>query len=83
MPLLLTKTKQEHSNELDNVVKVAQKLSNKEVDLENDKGISPYRKPFNPYYKKREESEQTHPPMHISVVLSFNDVGMDHFCSFH
>ena len=57
MPLLLTKPKQEHSNELENVVKMVQKLSNKIVDLEKDKGASSYRNPFNPYYRKKEENE--------------------------
>ena len=33
-PLLLTRPKEEHSNELENVVKMMQKLSNKIVDLE-------------------------------------------------
>ena len=36
-PVLLTKPKQERSNELENVVKMVQKLSNKIVDLEKDK----------------------------------------------
>ena len=35
--LLLTRPKEEHSNELENVVKMVQKLSNKIVDLEKDK----------------------------------------------
>ena len=35
--LLLTKPKEEHSNELKNVVKMVQKLSNKIVDMEKDK----------------------------------------------
>ena len=52
-PFLLTKSKEEHSNELENVVKMVQKLSNKIVDLEKDKGSSSYRNPFNSYYKKK------------------------------
>ena len=40
-PLLLTKPKEEHSTELENVVKMVHNLSNKIVDLENDnKGSS-------------------------------------------
>ena len=62
---------------------MVQKLSNKVVDLEKDKGFSPYRNPFNPYYKKREEIENPQPPVHNSVVLNFNKVGMDHCCTFH
>ena len=45
-PLLLTKPKEEHSNELDNVVKMVQNLSNKIVELEKDKEASSSRKPF-------------------------------------
>ena len=48
-PLLLTNPKEEHSNELGNVVKMVQNLSNKVVELEKDKGFSSYRNPFNPY----------------------------------
>ena len=36
-PLFLTKPKEEHSNELENVVKMVQKLSNKIIDLEKEK----------------------------------------------
>ena len=53
-PLLLTKPKEKHPNELENVVKMVQILSNKIVDLEKEKGASSYRNPFQPYYKKRE-----------------------------
>ena len=55
-PLLLTRPKEEHSNELENVVKMVQKLSNKIVDLEKETGASSSRNPFKPYYKKREET---------------------------
>ena len=43
-PLLLTRTKEERSSELENVVKMVQKLSNKIVDLEKDKEASSSRK---------------------------------------
>ena len=36
-PLLLTRPKYEHSHEVESVVKMVQKLSNKIVDLEKDK----------------------------------------------
>ena len=39
IPLLLTKPREEHSNELENVVKMVQKLSNKIVDMEKDRGL--------------------------------------------
>ena len=48
-PLLLTKPKEKHSNELENVVKMVHKLSKKIVYLEKDKEASSYRKTFNPY----------------------------------
>ena len=82
-PLLLTRPKEEHSNELENVVRMVQKLSNKKTDLEKDKGTSTSRKTFKPYYKKREESGQSQPPVYNFVVLNFNEVGMDHLCTFH
>ena len=52
-PLLLTRPKDEHSNELENVVKMVQKLSNKIVDLEKDKEVSSSKKQFKPFFKKR------------------------------
>ena len=36
-PLLLTRTKDEHSHVLESVVKMVQKLSNKIVDMEKEK----------------------------------------------
>ena len=48
-PLLLTRPKEEHSNELENVVKMVQKLSNKIVDSEKEKGANSSRKQFKPY----------------------------------
>ena len=62
---------------------MVQNLSKKIVDLEKEKGASSSRKPFNLYYKKREESVQPQPPLLNSVVFNFNEVGMDHFCTFH
>ena len=81
--LLLNKPKQEHSNELENMAKMVQNLSNEVVDLEKDKGVSSYKKPFNPCYKKKEENEQPQPPILNSIVLNFNKVGMDNLCTFH
>ena len=51
--LLLTKPKEERSNELENVVEMVQNLSNKIVDLENDKEASSSRKPFRQFFKKK------------------------------
>ena len=62
---------------------MVQKLSNKIVYLEKGKEASQSKKQFKPYFKKREESGTSQPPMYTSVVLNFNEVGMDHFCTFH
>ena len=43
-PLLLTRPKEEHSNELENVVKMVQNLLNNIVDLEKDKEASSLKK---------------------------------------
>ena len=67
-PLLLTNPKEERSNELGSVVKMVQKLSNKIVDMEKDKGTSSYRNPFNPYYKKRKRMGH---PNHLCIMLLF------------
>ena len=72
--MLLTRPKEEHSNELENVVKMVQKLSNKIVDLEKDKEVSSCKKPFKPYFKKKEESGTYQPPVYNSSVLNFNEV---------
>ena len=48
-PLLLTRPKEEHSNELENVVKMVHKLSNKIVDLEKENRASSSINPFKPY----------------------------------
>ena len=51
-PLLLTRPKDEHSNELEGVVKMVHKLSNNIVDLEKEKES---KNQFKPYYKRREK----------------------------
>ena len=61
-PFLLTRPKEENSSELENVVKMVQKLSNKIVDLEKDKRASSSKKQFKPYFKKREEGGTSQPP---------------------
>ena len=81
--MLLTRPKEEHSNELENVVKMVQKLSNNIVDLEKDKEANSSKKYFKPYFKKREESGQSQSPVYNSSILNFNEVGMDHLCTFH
>ena len=67
-PLVLTNPKEEHSNDLENVVKMMHNFSNKVVHLENDKRVSSYRDPFNPYYKKR---KRMNIPNHMYLILLF------------
>ena len=81
--MLLTRPKEEHTTELENVVNMVQKLSNKIVDLEKDKEASSSKKQFKPFFKKREESGTSQQPVYNSSVLNFNEVGMDHFYTFH
>ena len=81
--MLLTKPKEERSNELENVVKMVHKLSNKIVDLEKDKEASSSRKPFRQFVKKKEEISPPQPPTNNSFVLNLIEVGMDNFCTFH
>ena len=82
-PLLLTRPKDEHSSELENVVKMVHKLSNKIIDLEKYKEANSARKQHQPFFKKRDESGPSQPPTHSSSVLNFTEVGMDNFCTFH
>ena len=81
--MLLTRHKEEHSSELENMVKMVQKLSNKIVNLKNDKEASSSKKQFKPYFKKREEGGTSQPPVYSPSVLNFNEVGMDNFYTFH
>ena len=79
-PLLLTKPKDERSQELDGVVKMVQKLSNKIIDMEKEKEA---KKQFKSYYKKRDDSGTSKPPSHSPSAMNLTEVGMDNFCTFH
>ena len=57
-----------------------QKLSNKIIDLEKEKEAQ---KAYNPYYKRREDNNQSKPPPHIPASMNLMEVGMDNFCTFH
>ena len=78
--LLLTKPKEERSQELDGVVKMMQKLSNRVIDLEKKKEAH---KQYNPYDKKRDDNSQPKSPPHSPSAMNLTDVGMDNFCTFH
>ena len=79
-PLLLTKPKDERSQELEGVVKMVQKLSNRIIDLEKEKEAN---KQFKPYYKKRYESVPSKPPSHSPSAMNLTEVGMENLCTFH
>ena len=79
-PLLLTKAKDERSQELDGVVKVMQKLSNRVIDLEKEKEAH---KQYKPYYKKRDDNGQPKPPSHSPSAMNLTEVEMDNFSTFH
>ena len=78
--LLLTNPKDEPSRELDGVVKMVQKLSNKIIDMEKEKEA---KKKFKPYYKKRDDSGPSKPPSHSPSTMNLTEVGMEYFCTFH
>ena len=78
--LLLTRTKDERSNELEGVVKMVQKLSNKIVDMEKEKET---KKQFKPYYRRKDESGSSQPSTDSPSVMNLIEVGMDNFCTFH
>ena len=57
-----------------------QKLSNRIIDLEKEKEAH---KAYKPYYKRREDNNQSKPPPHGPVSMNLREVGMDNFCTFH
>ena len=79
-PLLLTKPKDEWSQELYGVVKMVQKLSNRVIDLEKEEEAN---KKYKPYYKKRDDNGTSKPPSQIPSAMNLTEVGMDNFCTFH
>ena len=79
-PMLLAIPKEEILHELEGVVKMVQKLSNKIIDMEKERET---KKQFKPYYKRKEESGPSQPPTNSSSVMNLTKVGMDNFCTFH
>ena len=57
-----------------------QKLSNKIIDLEKEKEAQNF---FRPYYKKREDGNQTQPPPQKTASMNLTEIGMENFCTFH
>ena len=78
--MLLSKPKEEQSHDFEGMLKMMQKLSNRIIDLEKEKEAH---KSYKPYYKRREDNNQSKPPPHSPTSMNLMDVGMDNFCTFH
>ena len=74
--LLLTKPKDEKSHDFEGMVKMMQNLSNRVIDLEKEKEAH---KVYKPYYKRREDNNQSKPPPHSPASMNLTEVGMDNF----
>ena len=59
---------------------MVQNLSNKIIDLEKEKEAQKF---YRPYYKKREDSNQTQPPPQRNASMNLTDIGMEKFYTFH
>ena len=57
-----------------------QKLSNRIIYFEKEKEAQ---KSYKPYYKRREDNNQSKPPPHSPTSMNLIEVGMDNFCTFH
>ena len=77
--LLFNKPKEEQSPDLEGMEKMMQKLYNRIIDLEKEKETQKF---YKPYYKKREDNNQSQPP-HNSASMNLIEVGMENFCTFH
>ena len=78
--LLFTKPKEEQSPDFEGMEKMMQKLSNRIIDLEKEKEAQKF---YKPYYKKREDNNQSQPPPYSPTSMNLTEVGMDNFCTFH
>ena len=78
--MLFTKPKEEQSPDFEGMEKMMQKLSNRIIELEKERETQ---KLYKPYYKKREDNNQTQPPPHGPALMNLMEVGMDNFCTFH
>jgi len=62
------------------MLKMMQKISNIIIDLEKEKEAQ---KSYKPYYKMREDNNQSKPPPHSLASMNLTEVGRDNFCTFH
>ena len=70
----------EQSHDFEGMEKMLQKLSNRIIHLEKEKEAQ---KSYRPYYKRREDNNQSKPPPHSPALMKLMEVGMDNFCTFH
>ena len=74
--MLFTKPKEEQSPNFEGMEKMMQKLSNIIIDLEKEKEAQKF---YNPYYKKREDNNESQTPLHSPASMNLMEVGMDNF----
>ena len=74
--LMFTKPKEEKSPDLENMAKMMQKLSNKIIDMEKEKETQKF---YRPYYKKREDNNQSQPPPYNIASMNLTEVSMDNW----
>ena len=72
--------KEEQSRDLEGMLRMMHKLSNRVIDLETEKEAQ---KVYKPYYKTREDNNQSKSPPHSPASMKLTEVGMDNFCTFH
>ena len=78
--MLFTKPKEEQSPDFEGMAKMMQNLSNRIIYLEKEKEAQNF---YKPYYKKREDNNQSQPPPQVPASMNLTEVGMDNFCTFH
>jgi hypothetical protein len=81
-PFLLTKPPEKEPKDIDNVVKLVNKLSNKVVDLKRNVGEGSSKpQTFRPFFKRQDSPPKPPEPPHMDFNLdSFNN---DSFFSYH
>ena len=72
--------KEEQSRDLEGMLRMMHKLSNRVIDLETEKEAQ---KAYKPYYERRGDNNQSKPPPHSLASMKLTEVGMDNFCTFH
>ena len=71
--------KNEQSCDLEGMLRMMQKLSNKVIDLEKEEAQKSYKL----YYERRGDNNQSKPPPHCPASMNLIEVGMDNFFTFH